>query len=380
MDEAHPRRDRAGRAVAALVTWAVVCGLTLVTLVGAPAPLAGRLLPAVALQLLYLAAMLAAMQLRYPRTRPARAAFTVQLLSAVALGWLLPLDWLPILTILWLAMAPWFIERRAQVLALVGLMALTWYALQAIVWGEATAAQETLLWTAFHLFAALSALETRSARQARDEVATLNRELVATRHLLEQASRQAERTRIARDLHDLLGHHLTALSIHLQVATHETDGEVRERIKQCHSLARLLLSDLREAVGELREDAGIDLEDALRGLAGHTPELQVSLDLPPSLHVGDVRTARTLLRCVQEALTNTLRHAGAEHCWIRIRTAEGHLRLEIHDDGRLRGPLHPGHGLTGMRERIEALGGQLTLQLRDGGLALTATVPAGHPS
>src|SRR3546814_12036878 len=75
-----------------------------------------------------------------------------------------------------------------------------------------------------------------------------NSELRATRALLAESSRLSERMRISRELHDLLGHHLTALSLNLEVATHVSSGKAQEHVRQAHTLAKLLLTDVREAV------------------------------------------------------------------------------------------------------------------------------------
>ena len=111
----------------------------------------------------------------------------------------------------------------------------------------------------------------RQQAEARDEQRRLNAELRATRVLLAESARVNERTRISRELHDLLGHHLTALSLNLEVAGHLTEGRAQEHVKQAHTLARLLLTDVREAVSQLREGDAIDLGAALLLLAEHVP-------------------------------------------------------------------------------------------------------------
>jgi two-component system sensor histidine kinase DesK len=305
----------------------------------------------------------------------ARTSFCVQLACAFATGWLIPVDWLPIYTIIWIAMVPAFVPRRRDAFALLGAIVLAWYLLQRLHWQDAGALYQALLYGTFHLFAVVSSLDARAARLARDEVAALNRELTATRHLLEETARAAERTRIAREIHDLLGQHLTALILGLQVAAHKADGEARAQNDQCLALSRLLLSDVREAVSELRDDAGIDLGAALQSIATNAPGLQVTLALPENFHVDDVNTARTVLRCVQEALTNTLRHAGAGHFHGEITTSDAGIELHLYDDGHLQGELRPGNGLKGMRERVEEIGGELELGRRGNALAITARLP-----
>jgi len=95
-------------------------------------------------------------------------------------------------------------------------------------------------------------------------------------------------------------------------------------------------------------------------------------EIEDDLNIDDVEVAETLLRCVQEAITNTLKHAGAKRIWIRIRQGREHVHLQVTDDGTVDGDLVEGHGLTGMRERLEALRG--SLELADAGDALSLSV------
>ena len=104
----------------------------------------------------------------------------------------------------------------------------------------------------FNVFALIMVNTASKERQAEEYANQLNREFLATQKLLSQASKQAQRVRITRNIHDLLGHHLTALTINLQVASRITQGEAKEKVESYHFLAKLLLSDVREAVSEIR--------------------------------------------------------------------------------------------------------------------------------
>jgi signal transduction histidine kinase len=88
---------------------------------------------------------------------------------------------------------------------------------------------------------------------------------------------------------------------------------------------------------------------------------------PDGLEVGEPEQARVVLRCVQEAITNAVRHAGAENLWIEVARADGGVEVRARDDGRGAGSLRQGAGLTGMRERLEQAGGRLDLDARPGG-------------
>ncbi len=93
-----------------------------------------------------------------------------------------------------------------------------------------------------------------SERRARAELARVNAELQATLVLLADSVREGERARISRELHDALGHHLTAMSVNLEVASHLARGKVAEHVTRAHDLARLLLADVREAVSAMEGD------------------------------------------------------------------------------------------------------------------------------
>jgi signal transduction histidine kinase len=218
----------------------------------------------------------------------------------------------------------------------------------------------------------------RQQADAREDQRRLNSELRATRALLAESSRISERMRIARDLHDLVGHHLTALSLNLEVAGHlVVNREASDHVARARTTAKQLLADVREVVSELRDDEGIQLTNALRDLTEGVPGLTVHLELPPRFAVSDSRRAQVLLRCTQEIITNTVRHARARHLWLRFEEATGGmLVLKAHDDGRGAGEVIPGNGLMGMRERLAEVGGQLAIRTdRDRGFALEASLP-----
>ncbi len=196
----------------------------------------------------------------------------------------------------------------------------------------------------------------------RERQRQLNSELRATRVLLAESSRIAERIRIARELHDLVGHHLTALSLNLEVANHLASEPAATHVRKAQSTAKHLLADVREVVSEMRQDDALDLTQALKGLIEGVPALSVHLDLPPRFAVENPRRAQVLLRCVQEIITNTVRHAGANNLWLRFeRVAGNRLHLVAHDDGQGAAHPRPGNGLSGMRERLAEFGGQLEI-------------------
>lgn len=237
------------------------------------------------------------------------------------------------------------------------------------------ALMQSLLYGGFSLFIFVTSLVARQQTEAREEQRRLNAELRATRALLAESARLNERSRISRELHDLLGHHLTALSLNLEVAGHLTEGQAREHVQQAHSLARLLLSDVREAVSQLRDNGAIDLAAALRPLAAPVPALDIHLDIADSLTLEDPACAHVLLRCTQEVITNAVRHAGARNLWIRVYRDGDEVVIDARDDGHGSDHVDPGNGLRGMRERLAAHGGRLDIETRRGaGFHLRASV------
>lgn len=227
--------------------------------------------------------------------------------------------------------------------------------------------------TSFPFIASLLALRQMRARA---ELRRVNSELLATQSLLTENTRIAERVRISRELHDLIGHHLTALSLNLEVASHLSDGKAREHVEQAGSIARLLLSDVREVVSDMRRDDQVDLGHALETLAEGVPELDIHLDIPEGLSQTDPRRAQILLRCAQEVITNTVRHAQARNLWISLIAGDEGLVLRARDDGRGSVDLVPGNGINGMRDRLRELGGRLDIATRPGaGFQIKAWLP-----
>ncbi len=227
--------------------------------------------------------------------------------------------------------------------------------------------------TLFPFIASLLALQQV---QARADLRRVNSALLATQSLLAENTRIAERVRIARDLHDLIGHHLTALSLNLEVASHTTTGSAKAHVDKAAAVARLLLADVREVVSDLRRDAQVKLKKALEMLAEGVPELQIHLDIPDHLAQADPRHAQILLRCAQEVITNAVRHAQAGNLWISLEAGQDGVALRARDDGCGAEELMPGNGLNGMRERLRESGGRLDISTAPGmGFQLRAWMP-----
>lgn len=241
------------------------------------------------------------------------------------------------------------------------------------------------LYLGFQAFAALVAHYARSAERARDRLALVNADLLATRALLADSARDAERLRVARELHDVAGHKLTALTLNLRalaaepgLAGHAEPGLAGHAgLDVARQLAGELMGDLRQVVQQLREDRGLDLATALHALAAPLPRPALRLDIADDVRIGDPQVAEALLRMVQEALTNSARHGQARHLDVAIRREGARIVVCIEDDGRLQAPLREGNGLAGMRERLAEAGGSLALSASpSGALKIDASLPA----
>ncbi|GMU09998.1 sensor histidine kinase [Corallococcus caeni] len=267
-------------------------------------------------------------------------------------------------------------QRRA--LAWVGAQVGGMFVVFAVQYPPVQALVQSLIYTGFQGFTFGTALVMVREAEARRELARVHVELQATQVLLANREREGERLRIARELHDSVGHHLTALSLNLEAAAHTAkDPASTEHLRRAREAARSLLSEVRGTVTALR-DAPMPLLPSLRALAEGVPGLAVHLEVPEALALESSEAAHSLFRCVQEVLTNTLRHAGAHNLWIAIvPTEDGGMRVHARDDGRGAARVTPGSGLMGMRERFTRLGGRVEWRAAAGqGLELEAWLPA----
>ncbi|HVI59538.1 MAG TPA: histidine kinase [Luteimonas sp.] len=237
----------------------------------------------------------------------------------------------------------------------------------------------TLLNLGFQIFAALCAHYAHSAGQARDRLALVNADLLATRALLAESARDAERLRVARELHDVAGHKLTAMTLNLRALAADPALAARAQVQISQRLARELLGDIRGVVQALRDARGLDLATALRALAAPLPRPALRLAIDDDVQVTDPAIAEAILRLVQEALTNSARHADADVVRVRLSRDGDAVLVEIEDDGRVRGAVHEGNGIAGMRERIAALRGELRVApCPRGALRIEARLPASR--
>jgi two-component system, NarL family, sensor histidine kinase DesK len=193
---------------------------------------------------------------------------------------------------------------------------------------------------------------------------------------IEHLAKVAERERIARDLHDVLGHTLSLITLKSELAGKLIDRDpvqAKAEIRDVEQTARQALADVRQAIGGYRSK-GLTAEIKLAKTTLETAGVEVNLQSSPIQLPATQESVLAL--SLREAVTNVLRHARASHCSLRLERSNGHCRLEIADDGS-GGHQIEGNGLRGMRERVEALGGQVHRDTTNG-TRLQITLPVSE--
>jgi len=200
-----------------------------------------------------------------------------------------------------------------------------------------------------------------------------NRKLQLAHEEVERLAKVAERERIARDLHDVLGHTLSVIILKSELAGKLLDidlGRAKIEIGEVEKISRDALTEVRQAIGGYRArgfSEELAVAKATLETAGVAAEYEVApVDLSPPQEA-------VLSLVLREAITNVVRHAGAKRCHVHFAQVNGSCTLSVADDGR-GGYMIEGNGLRGMRERIEALGGSLVRETKSG-TCLTITVP-----
>ena len=227
----------------------------------------------------------------------------------------------------------------------------------------------------------------RQVGRRREEAETLVEELRESRAAHAESAALAERGRLARDMHDVLAHSLSALALQLEGARllardRDTDPEVVAAIERAHHLAADGLDEARAAIGALRGEA-MPGPERLRVLAeGFGDRARVTVTGEPRPLASEARLA--IYRTAQEALTNVTRHSDADRVELRLAYEPEGTRLIVEDTGAAlpvpagpdRNPAHPGYGITGMRERAELLGGRLDAGPTERGFRVELWLPA----
>jgi signal transduction histidine kinase len=227
-------------------------------------------------------------------------------------------------------------------------------------------------------------LITRLVRRLADrhaEAEEMVEELRESRAAVAESAALAERSRVARDMHDVLAHSLSALALQLEgtrllAQGRGSDPEVVEGLERAHHLAATGLTEARQAIAALRGDA-LPGPERLRELADASANTTLTVTGTPREHTSEARLA--LYRTAQEALTNVRKHSAADHVDVRLDYGADGTRLVVQDHGPgapvALGAGGGGYGLTGMRERAELLGGRLVAEPTGDGFRVELWLP-----
>jgi signal transduction histidine kinase len=206
--------------------------------------------------------------------------------------------------------------------------------------------------------------------KAKEELSAINQELLAARFMLKESSQRKERLRISRDLHDVIGHQLTALALNLEVSRHKVPDEFKPLLAQNLAQAKKLLSDVREVVKEMRSEEQFDLVDKLSSLIEQLPECHLKVEFFPEINALSLK--QQLMFCLQEGVSNAIRHGKANQFTLSAKKKDKQLSLYLSDNGVVKSIEHStiqphsqpdsesenklerqlGSGLIGMQERL----------------------------
>jgi two-component system sensor histidine kinase DesK len=262
------------------------------------------------------------------------------------------------------AMVPFLVDTQARAIAglgaIAGVAAIEGFLLPMSNWERFWAAVFPVFIGAGNVFFAERNRMNRKLRKANEEI--------------ENLAKVAERERIARDLHDVLGHTLSVITLKSELAGKLIDRDPQragKEIREVEQISRQALSDVRDAIRGYRSQ-GLVAELAQAKTTLETAGLTVQCDAATTMKLPAVQES-VLSLAVREAVTNVVRHAQARTCRMRLEQQNGSCRLEIHDDG-CGSSNGEGNGLRGMRERVEMLGGTLNRNT-DAGTRIIITLP-----
>jgi two-component system sensor histidine kinase DesK len=183
-----------------------------------------------------------------------------------------------------------------------------------------------------------------------------------------------ERNRVARDVHDILGHSLTVITVKTELAQRLIDVDLpraKAEMADVERLARDALAGVRDTVGGMRE---VSLRGELANARSALSAADIDAVLPDPLHLNDIHNSELFGWVLRESITNVVRHSAARRCTVTVTEST----IEVVDDGRGIGQNASGSGLSGLRERVVTAGGTLTLSAPEGGgFRVLATVPTG---
>jgi signal transduction histidine kinase len=247
--------------------------------------------------------------------------------------------------------------------------------------------ETTFMWVmpliAAMVFVAVFTQMTVSEQKARAELDQAHRKLREYAVQVEELAIAEERNRLAREIHDGLGHYLTAVNIQIKAALAMSDQDpalTQEALKKAQTLTQEALADVRRSISSLRQDttSGRPISETLSRLVQDacTTGVEASFTTQGTPRPLNSQVEFTLFRIGQEGLTNVRKHAQAQRVELCLEYLQDSVRFSIQDDGVGASQTGAGFGLMGLRERLELLGGQLTFSTSPGkGFLLQAKIP-----
>ena len=216
---------------------------------------------------------------------------------------------------------------------------------------------------------AFSVIEaTIREQRAKEEISAINQELLATRFMLQESSQKQERLRISRDLHDVLGHQLTALALNLEVTRHKLPDEYKPLAEENLCQAKQLLQDVRNVVKKMRDHDKLDLIAHIKKLFAQLPNCQFNFEgnnentNKNKLTINSLTLNNQLIFCLQEAISNALRHGKADNFMLHFHQKKNRINISLTDNGKGCEKVIIGNGLKGMCERLNEFNGIVTLK------------------
>jgi two-component system sensor histidine kinase DesK len=213
----------------------------------------------------------------------------------------------------------------------------------------------------------------------------LEKELDQANEVIKELVKREERMRIARDLHDTLGHTLSLITLKSQLVeklvTKNTE-RAQEEAREIQRTSRAALRQVRELVSEMRA-ISVAEELAESGEMLRTAEIGLEVEGDISLEGVSDLTQNILSLCIKEAVTNIVKHSRADKCFIGVAKTAGEVRITVKDNGmglqngeKCNGELSDGNGMKGMAERLSLIDGSLSLSSEEGqGTTLIVTIP-----
>lgn len=280
---------------------------------------------------------------------------------------------MPILFVIWAAQLPKALPGRLWwlLLVLVNGVIITYGLLVVQTTHNFVSA---LVFLGFQWFAASSSAVRIRAKQASEALELMNIQLKSAQSLLAQRGKAQERLRIARDLHDGIGHKLTALSLKLEHARHTLEEPARPLLSELKNEVADILRELRHTVQHIRSGQQISLTEIIDDIRNILPA-SVTITYQGDFDLDNVELGEQLAYCIQEAVHNALRHGNATHIHIE-QTHRMPLCIVISDNGLGTSTGQARGGLKGMSERLAPFNGEAVLKAnpQGAGMQLTLTI------